>query len=129
MEVPFVLSYALLKQHVAEQIIDIPVPGGGDGRGGPQGFSSGQNSAARLKFLVDVVFREVFQVLTSLRTGLPGVPEQIDDIPSGGGLQGFLPRQGTLQRNVEQLFEIPVHPGGGPHLPVPGGFRLIRSFA
>ena len=39
-------SYALLQQHVAVQIIDIPVPGrgGGGGRGG--------------QFLIDVVLRE-----------------------------------------------------------------------
>ena len=37
-------------QGTVEQIIDIPVPGrgGGGGRGGLQGFSSGQNSTARL---------------------------------------------------------------------------------
>ena len=49
-EVPTVLSYALLQQHAAEQIINISVPGrgGGGGRGGPQGFSSGQNCTALL---------------------------------------------------------------------------------
>ena len=44
-EVPTVLSYALLQQRFAEQNIDIPVPH--RRRRGLQGFSSGQISAAR----------------------------------------------------------------------------------
>ena len=42
-EVPTVVSLALLQRHIAERIIDIPVPGcgGGGGRDGLQGFSSG----------------------------------------------------------------------------------------
>ena len=49
-EVPTIVSFSSLQQQTAEQIIDIPVPGrgGGGGRGGLQGFSSGQNSTARL---------------------------------------------------------------------------------
>ena len=47
-EVPTVLSYALLQQQIAEQNIDIPVPHcRRRGQGGLQGFSSGQNSTAR----------------------------------------------------------------------------------
>ena len=44
-EVPTIASSSL-QQQTAEQIIDIPVPGrgGGGGRGGLQGFPSGQNS-------------------------------------------------------------------------------------
>ena len=42
-------------------------------------------------------------------------------VPGYGGLQGFLPGQGSLQRAVEQIVDILV-PGGGPHefLPDPG---------
>ena len=49
-EVPTVLSFALLQRHTAEQATDIPVPGrgGGGGREGLQGIPSGQNSTARL---------------------------------------------------------------------------------
>ena len=49
-EVLTILSFSSLQQQTAEQIIDIPVPGrgGGGGRRGLQGFSSGQNSTARL---------------------------------------------------------------------------------
>ena len=42
-------------------------------------------------------------------------------VPGYGGLQGFHPRQGSLQRTVEQTVDIPV-PGGGVRdfLPDPG---------
>ena len=47
-EVPTVLSYSLLQQRTAEQIVDTPVPHGrgGGARGGLQGLSQGQGSAA-----------------------------------------------------------------------------------
>ena len=46
-EVPTVLSYSLLQQRTAEQIIDTAVPRrGGGARGGLQGFSQGQGSTA-----------------------------------------------------------------------------------
>ena len=46
--VPTVVSYSSLQQLTAEQIVDIPVPGGdgGGGRGGLQGTLPRQNSAA-----------------------------------------------------------------------------------
>ena len=46
--VPTVVSYSSLQQLTAEQIVDIPVPGGdgGGGRGGLQGSLPRQNSAA-----------------------------------------------------------------------------------
>ena len=50
-EVPTIMSFSSLQQQTAEQIIDIPVPGRGGVRGeqgGLQGFSSGQNSTARI---------------------------------------------------------------------------------
>ena len=48
MEVPTDVSYSKLQQLTAEQIVDIPVPGGdeGGGRGGLQGSLPRQNSAA-----------------------------------------------------------------------------------
>ena len=128
-EVPTVLSYALLQQHAAEQIIDIPVPGsGGGGGGGLQGFSSGQNSTARLVEQNNDI--QVRRCRRRSQGGLPGshpgqgstagVSEQIDDIPIRGGPQGFLPKQGMQLRTVEQIVEIPVHAGGGPHLLILG---------
>ena len=46
-EVPTVLSYSLLQQRTAVQIIDIAVPRrGGGARGGLQGLSQGQGSTA-----------------------------------------------------------------------------------
>ena len=47
-EVPTVLTYSLLQQRTAEQIVDTPVPHGRgrDARGGLQGLSQGQGSSA-----------------------------------------------------------------------------------
>ena len=47
-EVPIVLTYSLLQQRTAEQIVDTPVPHGRgrDARGGLQGLSQGQGSTA-----------------------------------------------------------------------------------
>ena len=87
------LSYALLQQQTAEQIIDIPVPLRRRGQGGLQGSHPGQGSTAQ-------------------------VVEQIVDIPVRRGLPGFFPRQRSSQRTVEQLVDIPV-PGGGLHVPLP----------
>ena len=67
-EVPTVLSYSLLQQRTAEQIIGLPVPGrGGGARGGLQGLPQGQVSTAS--------------------TGEQTI------VPSRGGLQGFSPGQ------------------------------------
>ena len=92
-EVPTVVSFALLQQHTAERIIDIPVLGRGGGGGweGFQGFSSRQNSTAR-----PVEQNVEIQVPRHRR--------------HQGGLHGFLPGQGVLQRSVEQIAEIPVLP-------------------
>ena len=51
--------------------------------------------------------------------GEGGGAEQIVDIPVGGGLPGFLPRQGS--RTANKIADIPA--GGGLHgyLPDPGG--------
>ena len=104
-EVPTVLSYALLQQQTAEQVIDIPVPHRRRGQRGLQGSHPGQRSTAK-------------------------VVEQIVDIPVRGGLPGFFPRQRSSQRTVEQLVDIPVLGGGlHVHLPDPGGFSVFGSFA
>ena len=73
-EVPTVVSFAVLQQHIAEQIIDIPGRGGGGGQGGLQGSSSDRiqqhgflSRTLTFKFLVVVVVREVFKVLTQDR--------------------------------------------------------------
>ena len=94
-EVPTIISYSSLLQRTHELIVDIPVPGhGGGGRGGFQSSHPGQSSTAL-------------------------VAEQIVEIPRRGDPQGFLPRQSTLQRTVEQFADIPVPAGGGLH-----GIRL-----
>ena len=89
--VPTVLTLAVL----AEQIVDIPVPGrgGGGGQGGFPGFPPRQSSAA-------------------------SGAEQIVDFLVGGGLQGFLPRQGS--RTANEITDNLA--GGGLHgfLPNPG---------
>ena len=70
-EVPTVLSVAVLRQSTAEQIIDIPVPRGHGDRGGLQGSLPRQTSAALFPWNRTV------------------------DIPAGGGLQDFLPDPGA----------------------------------
>ena len=88
-EVPTIISYSSLLPRTDELIVDIPVPGrGSGGLGGFPGSHPGQSSTA-------------------------GVAEQIVVIPGRGDPQGFLPRQSTLQRTVEQLVDIPVPAGGG----------------
>ena len=74
-EVPTIMSYSSLQQRTSEQIIDIPVPQGRGGRGGYgdlQGVSQRQGS-----------------------TALCGADPVGFLVPRSGGLQSFLPRQGS----------------------------------
>ena len=79
-EVPTVLSYSLLKQRTAEQVVDTPVPHGrgGGARGGLQGFSQGQDSTA---------------VCGTENLVIPA-PHSRGGV-SRGGLQGFSQGQGS----------------------------------
>ena len=77
-EVPTVLSYALLQQQIVEQIVDIPVP---HGRG---------------RRLQDSLPRQ-----GSTACGA----EQIADSPIDGGLHGFLPELVRTASSVEQLVD------------------------
>ena len=69
-EVPTVLSPALLQQEVAEQIVDNPVPRGRGARGGLPSFPQVKfrsvlvSRSSTLQFLTLVVPVEVFQVLS-----------------------------------------------------------------
>ena len=65
------VSFSSLQQQFVEQIIDIPVPGTRGDRGGLQGFEPRKNSQRTV--------------------------EQIVDILTGGGLQGFLLDQGFFR--------------------------------
>ena len=88
-EVPTVLSYSLLQQLTAEQIIDFPVPGrGGGARGGLQGLPQGQGSTASAGE----------QTIVPVRGGLQGFPKDRGStafageqtiVVDRGGLQGF----------------------------------------
>ena len=78
-EVPSVLSYSLLQQRTAEQIIDFPGRGGG-ARGGLQGLPQGQGSTASAGEQTIVVDR--------------------------GGLQGFPQGQGSTASAVEQTIVV-----------------------
>ena len=71
MEVPTLLSFALLQQQFAEQIVDIPVlrGRGGSGGGGLQGFHPGYGPQRTVEQIVD------------------------NPVP-GGGLHGSLPDPG-----------------------------------
>ena len=70
-EVPTILSFISLQQQDAEQIVDILLPRGHGDRGGLQGSLPRQNSAALFPWNRTV------------------------DIPTGGGLQDFLPDPGA----------------------------------
>ena len=78
-EVPTIVSWSLL-QLITKQNVDIPVPGGGGGISGLQGFLPGQSS-------------------TALHGSLERIPERLVeqnvDFPVGGGLQDFLPGQSS----------------------------------
>ena len=95
--VPTVVSFSSLQQLAAEQIVDIPVPGGdgGGGRGGLQGSLPRQNSAA-------VHVEQTVDIPVPGRAGSGG----------RGGLQGSLPRQNSA---AVQTVDIPVpgRAGGG----------------
>ena len=88
--VPTVVSYSSLQQLTAEQIVDIPVPGGGGERGSLQGSRvrprpnraaySGAHSRAEDRFPRQNPAADV---------------GQIADIPARRGLSDFLPGQGS----------------------------------
>ena len=107
-EVPTVLSYSLIQQRTAEQIIDLPVPRTRGPLGGLQVCPPSQ---------------------VTQRTA-----EQITDFPvrrsrTGGGLQGSSSGQGSAQRTVEPNVDIPVPrtPPGGLHGLKPGTGSSQRS--
>ena len=84
-EVPTVLSYSLLQQRTAEQIIDFPVPGrGGGARGGLQGLPQGQGSTASAGE----------QTFVPARGGLQGLP------------QGQVPQRLPVSRPSSLLVEV-----------------------
>ena len=98
-EVPTVLSYSLLKQRTAEQVVDTPVPHGrGRGaRGGLQGFSQGQDS-----------------------TEVCGAENLVIPAPHGrgggarGGLQGLSQGQGsTVVCGADKVVSPALHARGG----------------
>ena len=76
-EVPTTVSYSSL-QRTVEQLVDIPVPGGGRGISGAHGFLPRQSSTALHGSLERISERIVAQNV---------------DFPVGGGLQDFLPGQ------------------------------------
>ena len=82
-EVPTLLSVAVLQQRTAEQLASIPAPRGRHGR--LPGSLPGQGSTA-------------------------SAAEQIADIPSSSGdLQGFRPRQRVQQRFQSRTFPLQLH--------------------
>ena len=70
-EVPTVISYSSLQRSV-EQLVAIPVPGGGGPSSGLQGFSSGQSSTASpsKKRISERIVEQIVDPVS--RGGLPG---------------------------------------------------------
>ena len=90
-EVPTVLSVAVLQQRTAEQIIGFPIPGrGGGARGGLQGLSHGQGSSAV--------------------SGADYVDTPVPGRGGGarGGLQGFSQGQGSTAVSGADYVDTPV---------------------
>ena len=109
------LSYSLLQQRTAEQIIDFPVPGrGGGAHGGLQGLPQGQGSTASAGEQTIVRARGGLQGLHQGQVSTASAGERTI-VPSRGGLHGFSPGQGSSsfssaerisERTVEQLVDI-----------------------
>ena len=105
-EVPTVLSYSLLQRRNAVQFVDTPVPHGrgGGARGGLQGFSQGQGSAA-VSGSVNVYTPVPHGRGGGARGGLQGLSQgqgstaiceaEYVDTPARGGLQGLSQGQGS----------------------------------
>ena len=101
-DVPTIISYSSL-QRAVEQTIDFPVPQARQrGRGGQQGFRTGQGTpAADMEQIVEIpVPQRRRRRSGGLQNSHPGQGstaflEHIVDIPAREGLQGFLPGQGS----------------------------------
>ena len=92
MEAPAVLSHALLQQHTAKQI--------------------------NIQFLIVVVVREVFKVLTQDRVQQRGFRSRSSTFPFVEVLTVFS-QDRVCCSVLEQIVEIPVPAGGGAQLPDP----------
>ena len=79
-EVPTIISCSSLSQRIMEQNVDIPVPGGGGGISGPQGFLPRQSPTALHGSQERISERNV---------------DQNVEFPVGGGLQDFPPGQSS----------------------------------
>ena len=97
-EVPTILSYSSLLQRTVEQLVDIPVPGGGGPSFGLQGFSSGQNSTASPSSKKRISERMVEQIVDPVSSGRlhgsssshsPAGDEERANEPGKGGFRTF----------------------------------------
>ena len=101
-EVPTVLSYSLLQQQTAEQIIDFLVPGrGGGARGSLQGLPQGQGSTASA--------RGGRQGLSQGQGSTASAGKQTI-VPARGGRQGFPQGQGSTASAGKQTI-VPARGG------------------
>ena len=99
------IPWSFLLQRTMEHNVDIPVPGGGGGISGPQGFLPRQSSTAH----------------GSLERITERIVAQNVDFPVGGGLQDFLPGQTS---SASSSSPAGVH--GSTDGPVEGVFRTFR---
>ena len=139
-EVPTIVSYSWLQLRV-EQNVDIPVPGRRGRISGLPGCRAGQNSTAYLEQIVEIPVPQDRRE-GGLQGSLPvqnsaAVVEQIVEIPTLGGLQGFLPGQGSssssrLLPDEDEGFQWgfshfspawTCRGGGGDSLDLTGGLR------
>ena len=103
-EVPTVLSYSLLQQRTAEQIIGFPVPGrGGGARGSLQGLPQGQGSTASAGKQTIVPARGGLERLPQGQGSTASAGEQTI-VPVRGGRQGLPQGQGSTASAGEQTI-------------------------
>ena len=120
--VPTVLSYSLLKQRTAEQVVDTPVPHGrgGGALGGLQGFSQGQDSTEVCG--ADQVVSPALHGRGGVSQGqgstaVCGADNVVSPAPHGrgggarGGLQGLSQGQGSSAVCGADNVDIPVPHG------------------
>ena len=103
-DVPTVVSYSSLQQHTAEQIVDIPVPGGAGGGGrGHQGFA-GQSSTASSSHVraADGAGEGVFRTFPRMKKSAKRSPHSGSELGAD-----FTSTLSAHQMPPEQLVDVP----------------------
>ena len=115
-EVLTTVSYSSL-QRTVEQLVDIPVPGGGGPSSGLQGFSSGQRSTASpsRKRISERIVEQIVDPVSrgSLPGSLPGQCSSSSHSPSGDEERADEPGKGVFRTfpQKKKSAKVTSHPG------------------